>query len=97
MKFDVASHLGAVTRTVSSLEVDGKPARAVTLERSYDTTAKDLWEALTNAERLPRWFLPVTGDLKLNGRYQLEGNAGGMITTCEPPERLGLTWSLAET
>ncbi len=92
MKFNVESHLGAVTRAVSSLEVDGKPARAVTLGRSYDTTVEDLWDALTNAERIPRWFMPVTGDLKLGGRYQFEGNAGGTITNCEPPARLGLTW-----
>lgn len=92
MKFDLESHLGAVMRTVSSLEVDEKPARAVMLGRSYDTTVEDLWDALTNAERIPRWFLPVTGDLKLSGRYQLEGNAGGVITACEPPEHLGLTW-----
>jgi hypothetical protein len=23
-----------------------------------------------------RWFLPVTGDLRVGGRFQLEGNAG---------------------
>jgi len=92
MNFDFESHLGAVTRTVSSLEVEGKPARAVTLGRSYNTTIEDLWDALTNAERLPRWFLPVSGDLKLNGRYQLKGNAGGAITGCEPPKHLALTW-----
>ena len=92
MTFEVANHLGAVMRTVSVLEVDGNPARAVTLGRAYATSVEDLWDSLTNPERLPRWFLPVTGDLKLKGRYQLEGNAGGMITTCEPPKLLGLTW-----
>ena len=96
MKFDVASHLGAVERSVSSLDVDGKPARAVTLGRSYHTTVEDLWDALTNVERLPRWFLPVTGDLKTGGRYQLEGNAGGTITVCEPPKILKLTWEFAQ-
>ncbi len=96
MKLDVESHLGAVMRTVFSVEVDGRPARAVTLGRGYDTTVADLWEAVTNPERLARWFLPVTGDLKLNGRYQLKGNAGGEITACEPPNRLALTWEFGE-
>ena len=35
MSFNIESHLGAVKRTVSSLERDGQPARAVTLSRSY--------------------------------------------------------------
>ena len=35
MEFDVKRHLGAVERSVSSLERDGQPARAVTLARSY--------------------------------------------------------------
>ena len=49
-------------------------------------------DALTNPERIPRWFLPVSGDLRLGGRYQLEGNAGGEITACDPPHHLALTW-----
>ncbi len=51
-----------------------------------------MWDALTDADRIPRWFLPISGDLRLGGRYQLEGNAGGTITTCEPPEHLAVTW-----
>lgn len=94
MSIDVASHLGAVRRSVQALEREGKPARAVILERSYDTDIDDLWDAVTNAERLPRWFLPVEGDLKPGGRYQLKGNAGGTITACEPPVHLGLTWEM---
>src|SRR5690606_20649346 len=94
MPVDVASHLGAVQRSVQALERDGKPARAVVLARSYDTDIDDLWNALTSAERLPRWFLPVEGDLKPGGRYQLKGNAGGTITDCEAPVHLGLTWEM---
>jgi hypothetical protein len=52
---------------------------------------------LTSAERIPRWFLPVSGDLRLGGRYQLQGNAGGTITRCEPPRLLALTWEWAGT
>lgn len=94
MTIDVASHLGAVRRSVRSLERDGKPMRAVILERSYDTDIDDLWDALTNPERIPRWFLAVEGDLKPGGRYQLKGNAGGTITDCEPPKHLAVTWEM---
>ena len=53
---------------------------------------EDLWDVLTNAERIPRWFLPISGELELGGRYQLEGNAGGVITACEPPLHFTVTW-----
>ena len=92
MQFDVEDHLGAVARSVSSLERDGQSARAVTLSRSFDTTVEDLWDAVTSGERIPRWFAPISGDLQLGGRYQLEGNAGGTITACESPSHFALTW-----
>ncbi|WP_421931980.1 SRPBCC family protein [Phenylobacterium sp.] len=95
MNIDVPAMIGAVVREVAVREQDGRPARAVIATRAYDTTVDDLWEAITNPERIPRWFLPVTGELKLGGRYQLQGNAGGTITACEPPRRLSLTWEFA--
>ena len=92
MNFDVAGNLSYVQRTVTALERDGRDARAVTLSRTFDTTPEDLWDATTSAERIPRWFLPVSGELVLGGRFQLEGNAGGEITTCEPPSHFAITW-----
>ena len=96
MGFDFESHLGAVERSVSSLERDGLPAGAVTLSRSYATPVEYLWDAVTNGERIPRWFLPISGDLELGGRYQLEGNAGGVITACKRPSHFALTWEFGE-
>ncbi len=92
MKFDLARHVGAVTRAVENRMHDGQPARVVIASRTYDTTVEDLWDALTSKERIPRWFLPVSGDLRVGGRYQLQGNAGGTITQCEPPRLLAVTW-----
>ncbi len=92
MTLDIHRAIGAVAREVTVRDLNGRPAEAITATRTYDTDIDDLWDALTNAERLPRWFLPITGDLKLGGRYQLEGNAGGEITKCEPPRRLSVTW-----
>lgn len=93
---DLDRHLGAVERSVIALNKDGAPARSVILSRVYSTPAGDLWEAMTDPERLPRWFACVDGDLKLGGRYQIEGNAGGSITECEPPTSLSLTWEFAD-
>ncbi len=92
MQIDVARVLGLVTRSVRNFEKDGKAASAVTLTRLYDTSVDDLWDALTSKERIPRWFLPVEGDLQLGGRYQLKGNAGGTITACTPPSHFAATW-----
>ena len=92
MNFDVEGNLGASERSVSSLERDGQPVRAVTLSRGYGTTVEDLWDAVTNPQRIPRWFLPVSGELERGGRYQLEGNAGGVITACERMSHFTLTW-----
>ncbi|MTV24076.1 polyketide cyclase [Nitriliruptoraceae bacterium ZYF776] len=66
------------------------------MRRRYATHAADLWEAVTDRDRLPRWFLPVSGDLEVGGRYQLEGNAGGTIEACEPPRSFAATWEYAD-
>ena len=92
MTFDLEAHLGAMSREVRNTERDGKPAKMVVLSRVYDTDAADLWDALVRPERIKRWFAPVSGDLRLGGRYQVEGNAGGTITACVPDKQVALTW-----
>lgn len=89
---DWSTYLGGVSRSVAADAKDGRPVRNVTLERIYDTTIEDLWDAVTNPERLPRWFAPVSGDLKLGGRYQVERNAAGTITECRPRRFVAATW-----
>jgi uncharacterized protein YndB with AHSA1/START domain len=89
---DYSNGSGTEFRAVRNVEHEGQPARAVEGSRVYSTGTEDLWDALTNPERIPRWFLPISGDLKLGGRYQFEGNAGGTITRCDPPEALEATW-----
>ncbi len=95
MDLNVEEHLTAVTRAVTYTARDDRPASVVTLSRSFTASAEDLWDAVTNAERIPRWFMPVSGDLRLGGRYQLEGNAGGTVVTCEPPSLVAVTWEFA--
>lgn len=92
---DFSRALGAEFRNVRDMEHEGKPARAVEGSRFYSTESDDLWDALTSAERIPRWFLPIRGELRLGGRYHLEGNAEGTITRCDPPEALDVTWEFA--
>ncbi len=95
MRFDANVHLNAVERTVSYLERDGNPASDVTLSRSYATAVENLWDAVTNAERIPRFFTGISGNLELGGRFQLEGNASGSIIECEPLSHYAVTWEFA--
>ena len=70
----------------------GTVTRTVVVRRAFPAPIEDVWDACTTAERIGRWFMPVTGDLRLGGKYQLEGNAGGEILSCEPPRLLRVTW-----
>jgi uncharacterized protein YndB with AHSA1/START domain len=85
---DILAHINAVQREVSRT---GEPA-TVRMRRSYQAEPAELWDALTDPERMRRWFMPVTGDLRAGGRFQLEGNAGGEILECEPPKRFRVTF-----
>ena len=89
---DVNEQINAVRRRVGDRTLEAGKARTVTISQTYDATVEDLWDACTNAERIPRWFLPVSGDLRLGGRYQFEGNAGGTIERCDPPKSFAATW-----
>jgi len=89
---DVARVLGVTSRTLTRRESAG--AYVLVATRAYPTSLEDLWDALTTAERIPRWFLPISGDIRLGGRYSLQGNAGGQVERCEPPRDLGLTWEM---
>jgi uncharacterized protein YndB with AHSA1/START domain len=92
MEIDLNAAVGAVTREVLEREHEGRTAKVVVATRTYDADIDDVWDAITTAERIARWLAPISGDLRLGGRYQIEGNAGGIVTTCEPPTRLAATW-----
>lgn len=82
---DVLSQIDAVARALRTEEIDGEPSRIQTIVQDYPADIDAVWDATTNPERIARWLRPVSGDLRLGGRYQLSGNAGGEILTCTPP------------
>jgi uncharacterized protein YndB with AHSA1/START domain len=89
---EVTQQIDAVQREVGTRVLDSGEVRTVTISQSYHAPIDDLWDACTNPDRIPRWFLPISGDLRLNGRYQLEGNAAGTIESCDPPRSFRATW-----
>jgi uncharacterized protein YndB with AHSA1/START domain len=94
MIVDPATAAGLVTREVRSGVRDGAPTKIAIARRIYPTDQADLWDAVTNAERIPRWFLPVSGELVPGGRYQLQGNAGGVVERCDEPSSFAVTWEM---
>jgi uncharacterized protein YndB with AHSA1/START domain len=89
---DLQTAVESISREVMAGEREGRPTRTVLASREYAAGIDDVWDALTNPERLPRWFMPVSGELHVGGRYQFEGNAGGEVLACEKPSRAQLTW-----
>ncbi|GAA1794069.1 SRPBCC family protein [Luedemannella flava] len=85
---EIMDELGWVQRTVAA----GGGSVGVLLKRRYDADAEDVWDALTDPERVRRWFLPLTVDARVGGAFQLEGNAGGEILACDPPKLLRVTF-----
>ncbi|MFC9898111.1 SRPBCC family protein [Nocardia sp. NPDC127579] len=89
-----AALAGLVTREVRTGARDGAPTRIAVARRTYPTDQADLWSALTTLERIPRWFMPITGTLEVGGRYQLEGNANGVVERCDAPKLFAVTWEM---
>lgn len=89
---DIRNQLDAIQRDVTEQQTDDGEAVSVLLRRSYDSPIEDVWDAVTDPDRIARWLYPVSGDLEVGGTFQLEGNAGGEILGCEPPSLLKVTF-----
>jgi len=92
IEINVDHQIKAVQRSLEARGVDAGDLHVVTVGQSYDTDREDLWDAVTNIERIPRWFLPISGDLTVGGAYQLEGHSNGTVLTCDPPRNFTATW-----
>lgn len=92
MDVDVDRQINAVSRELGDRAHETGELLEMRISQVYDTTPEDLWEAVTDAGRIGRWFLPVSGELKAGGRYALEGNASGTVETCDPPRAYTATW-----
>lgn len=91
----------AAYRIVGTLHTaDGKGI--VRMEDRFPTDVDDLWQALTDPDRLGRWLGEFDGELRLNGdfraRFFASGWEGsGRVDVCEPPHHLLVrTWQTGE-
>jgi uncharacterized protein YndB with AHSA1/START domain len=63
-------------------------ARVAVFTRTYEAPVDDVWSACTDPERLRRWYVPVTGDLRVGGRFEQAMMGSGEILRCEAPHLL---------
>ncbi|GAA4913322.1 SRPBCC family protein [Streptomonospora salina] len=92
---DVNHQIAAVRRRLGTRMLDAGDAHVLTIGQTHDAPVDDVWDAVTGPERISRWFLPVTGDLREGGHYRLEGDAGGTISSCDPPTSFTATWEFS--
>jgi uncharacterized protein YndB with AHSA1/START domain len=85
---DFTDALGAVEREV----VTGDEHVTVRMRRVFDTSVEDVWEAITDAGRLARWFQPVNGDLREGGRFEFKDGSSGEVLRCERPSLLKVSY-----
>jgi uncharacterized protein YndB with AHSA1/START domain len=81
----------SVLGTLHSVHGEG----VVRMEDRLDVGIDDLWRALTDPERLARWYGEVEGELSRGGAFRvriaLAGERTGRVEACDPPQRLLLT------
>jgi len=92
MTSDMWNRLGEADRSLRTDTRDGDEVWVLVVEKDYPAPVDQVWHAVTTGERISRWLGPVSGDLELGGRFQIEGNAGGTVLQCEAPRLLEVTW-----
>ncbi|NVM95257.1 polyketide cyclase [Arthrobacter sp. AETb3-4] len=91
---DIMDTLTGITRLVKTTQLNHQDATSVVLQQEVSSPAHDVWTACTEAERIRQWFLPITGDLSVGGRYALEGNASGEILECNSGRSFRVSWQM---
>jgi uncharacterized protein YndB with AHSA1/START domain len=84
-------HLDEPAPELEHRRIPAGEARVAIFRRTYDAPAEDVWDACTDPARLSRWYVPVTGDLRLRGTFSQAGMGSGEIVACEAPRFLKLS------
>jgi uncharacterized protein YndB with AHSA1/START domain len=94
------------------VRVAEEAARVVRIERTFEASAEDVFDAWTSPEVIRRWFIPGNGwqepsaevDLRVGGKVRVvmrdpDGEpveAWGEYTLIERPHRLAFTWTFED-
>lgn len=82
----------AIEGTLHSIDGQG----VVRMRVRYPADIGDVWSALTDPQRLARWYGKVEGDLRIGGEFTdfvsgSESEGRGRIEVCDPPRQLRFT------
>ncbi|SDZ19786.1 Uncharacterized conserved protein YndB, AHSA1/START domain [Micromonospora pattaloongensis] len=94
---DIAKELAAVHREIGHRRIPAGDGRSVLLRRGYRASAEEVWDALTNSERISRWFLAVKGEGRPGAAFAFEGNVHGTVVRCEPTRLFTLEWVIGDS
>lgn len=83
--------IGLIERSMGDRKIDEGDARTAVLKRRFESPIDEVWAAITTADRIDRFFLPVDVDAAA-GTYAFQGQASGRILACEAPNLLRLEW-----
>ncbi len=90
----MTSNASPGTRILGSLR-SADDGGVVRIEDRYATDIDDLWSAVTDPDRLARWFGEVDGELSEGGKFRVHiadaGERTGQVEACEAPQRLLVT------
>ena len=70
----------------------------VTLERTFNHDIKAVWDAITNPEKMRKWFTDVNMDFKEGGKItfifqdEAQSKSYGKILTIQPPNLFEFLW-----
>jgi uncharacterized protein YndB with AHSA1/START domain len=90
-ELEMTSKARSGERMLGSLRsVDG--VGVVRIEDRFDIGIDELWAALTDTQRLARWYGEVEGELRVGGGFRARLYASGWegtgrVEECEPPRR----------
>jgi len=87
----MTSNAGSRARILGSLRSDNGMG-VIRIEDRFDTGIDELWAALTDTQRLARWYGEIEGELRVGGEFRAHLHASGWegtgrVEECEPPRR----------
>ncbi|NVM99397.1 SRPBCC domain-containing protein [Arthrobacter sp. SDTb3-6] len=93
---DIMDMLTGITRLVKTTTLNHQEATSVVLQLEVPAPVHDVWAACTEADSIQKWFLPISGDLGIGGRYALEGNASGEVLDCNAGRSFRVSWVMGQ-
>lgn len=84
--------LSQTERSFGLRQIQAGHARMLVIGRYLSQPIGEVWNALTDPDRLGEYFAAPRGDFRRGGEYEVPGFAQGTIQRCDPPRLLTVSW-----